>query len=358
MSAPQLSLDLAVTRGQDWRRWRAGLFGTPLNTLITIATVLLLVWIIPPFVRWAILDATWVGTAADCKAGPGACWAFVGAKINFILFAFYPPALHWRPGLVVGLFLGLLVFSAMPRFWRPATLLLWLAVPLVSWFLLAGTFTPPTVPSNNWGGLPVTLLVASTCFAAAIPLAILLALARQSSMGGLRTMAVVFIEVMRGTPMVAILYIAMLILPMMVPNGALIDKVARAMILIALFWSAYVAEVVRAGLQAIPAGQYEAARSLGLGYWAMVRMVILPQALRLVIPAMVNLAIGFLLATSLLAVIGIFDLLNAGKTAAVDPNWLGFYDEAYFVVAAIYFVFCFAGSRYSLWLEQRLRKAH
>ncbi|WP_375452710.1 amino acid ABC transporter permease [uncultured Devosia sp.] len=356
MTVPVVQLPPA--RGQDWRRWRQGLFGTPLNGAVTLATIAFLVWVVPPFVRWAVLDATWTGSADSCKANTGACWAFVTAKLNFILYAFYPPALHWRPMLVTILLLGLLVLTALPRFWRPATLLLWVAVPVVCWLLLAGTVIGQTVPSNQWGGLPVTLLVALVCFGLAIPLAIVLALARQSSMGGLRTMAVVFIEVMRGTPMVAILYIAMLILPMMVPGGQLIDKLARAMILITLFWSAYVAEVVRAGLQAIPAGQYEAARALGLGYWRIMRLVVLPQALRLVIPALVNLAIGFFLATSLLAVIGIFDLLNAAKNAAVDPNWLGFYDESYLVAASIYFVICLIGSRYSLWLESRLRRDH
>lgn len=341
-----------------WHRWHRGLFGSWLNSVVTIATVALLAWIVPPLFRWAIVDATWIGTADDCHVRGGACWAFVSAKLNFILFAFYPPELHWRPALVVVLILGLVTLTAQPRFWRPWMILAWLVVPIASWLLLAGTLTPPTVPSNQWGGLPITLLVASTCFAVAIPLAILLALARQSTMGGLRTMAVFYIEVMRGTPMVAILYIAMLILPMMVPNGQLIDKVGRAMILIALFWSAYVAEVVRAGLQAIPAGQYEAGKALGFGYWRLMRLIVLPQALRLVIPAMVNLAIGFLLATSLLAVIGIFDLLGAAKTSAVDPKWLGFYDEAYLVAATIYFVICMVGSRYSQWLERRLNRAH
>lgn len=338
-------------------RWYRGLFGTWLNTIVTLATLLLLAWIVPPLIRWAILDATWTGTAEDCRVHGGACWAFVATKINFILFAFYPPDLHWRPALVIVLLLALVTLTAQPRFWRSWMILAWLAVPMLSWLLLSGTLTPPAVPSNQWGGLPITLLVACTCFAVAIPLAILLALARQSSMGGLRTLAVVYIEVMRGTPMVAILYIAMLILPMMIPNGQLIDKVGRAMILIALFWSAYVAEVVRAGLQAIPAGQYEAGKALGLGYWPLMRLVVLPQALRLVIPAMVNLAIGFLLATSMLAVIGIFDLLGAAKTSAVDPDWLGFYDEAYLVAATIYFIICIVGSRYSQWLEHRLRQA-
>lgn len=334
--------------------WFRGLFGSRLNTVLTVGTGALLLWIIPPFVSWSLIDATWVGTASDCAARAGACWAFIGDKFRFILFAFFPPEAQWRGWLVLALLVGGLTASTLPRLWSPWLLAAWAVILVVSVALMAGTFTPPQVPSNQWGGLPVTLLVWIICFGASVPLAVLLALARRSNMGGLRTLAVLFIELMRGTPMVAILYVAMLILPMMLPNGQLIDKTLRAMILITLFWSAYVAEVVRAGLQAINAGQYDAAASLGLGYWRSMWLVVLPQAFRIVIPALVNLAIGFLLATSLLAVIGIFDLLNAAKTAAVDPNWIGFYDEAYIVAAAIYFAFCYAGSRYSHWLERRL----
>ncbi|MET2831305.1 amino acid ABC transporter permease [Mesorhizobium shangrilense] len=357
---------MTIAEALDVRTWRSsvtlrtlktGLFGTPLNSAITVVTVALLGWIIPPLLRWGILDATWTGTSADCAAASGACWAFVGTKFRFILFAFYPPALQWRPLAVMVLLLGLLVITAQPRFWRKGLLVAWPVVIAVSWTLMSGTLTPPAIPSNQWGGLAVTLFVWSVCFGLAMPLAILLALARRSSMGGLRTLAIAFIELMRGTPMVAILYVAMLILPMAMPSGQLIDKNVRAMIMITLFWSAYVAEVVRAGLQAIPAGQYEAATALGLGYWRMMQLVVLPQALRLVIPGMVNLAIGFLLATSLLAVIGIFDLLNAARSSATDPQWLGYYDEAYLFAALIYFVLCFGGSRYSLWLEKYLRRS-
>jgi general L-amino acid transport system permease protein len=343
------------------RRLAAGLFGTRLNTALTVATAALLAWTVPPLLRWALIDATWRGTAADCMAGDGACWAFLAAKLRFILFAFFPPDLHWRPALVVVLLLALVVVTAVPRFWHRLLLPGWAAVIGASWLLMAGW--PPgsgdllrVVPSNQWGGLPVTLLVWIVCFAAAMPLAIGLALARRSQMGGLRMLAVAYIELMRATPMVAILYVAMLIVPMALPEGVTLDKTFRAMILITLFWAAYLAEVVRGGLQTIPPGQYEAATALGLGYWRSMQLVILPQAFRVVIPGMVNLAIGFLLATSLLAVIGIFDLLNAAKASATDPQWLGFYDEAYLFAAAIYFAFCLTGSRYSRWLERRLSR--
>lgn len=333
---------------------RAGLWGSPLNAAITVLVLLALVWLAPHVLRWVVTDAVWTGTSADCMAGAGACWAFVSAKLRFMSFAFYPQDLQWRPSAVILLLLALVTASAIPRLWRRELLFAWPLVILASFALMAGWPAGRPVPSNQWGGLPVTLLVWTVCFAAAMPLAVLLALARRSTMGGIRTLAIGYIELMRGIPMVAILYVAMLILPMALPDGWTLDKTFRAMIMITLFWAAYVAEVVRGGLQTIPPGQYEAATALGLGYWRSMQLVILPQALRVVIPGMVNLAIGFLLATSLLAVIGIFDLLNAAKASATDPQWLGFYDEAYLVVAAFYFCFCFIGSRYSRWLERRL----
>lgn len=340
------------------RNLRNGLFGTWVNTLITLLTVLALWLIVPPFVRWAIIDAVWTGTSEDCAQAAGACWAFIGAKFNFIMFAFYPPSLHWRPFTVLVIIAALLVATAMPRLWRRELLLAWFVGIVGSWLLMAGTFTPPTVASNQWGGLPVTMLVWTVCFGLGTPLAIGLALARRSNMRGVRVLAILFIELMRAIPFIAILYVAMLILPMAVPGGALIDKTIRAMIMITLFWSAYIAEVVRGGLQTIPAGQEDAAKALGLGYWRTTQLIILPQALRTVVPALVNQAIGFLLATSLLATIGIFDLLNAARASATDPKWLGYYDEAYMLVAFIYFILCYGGSRYSIWLERRLNVSH
>ena len=335
-------------------RLRIGLFGSVANTIVTLCTLALLAWLIPAFLKWAVFDATWAGDQSACAARAGACWAFVSAKLRFMFLAFYPQELQWRPVAIILILVTLLSASALPRFWRKELLAAWPVAVLACWLLLAGGYGLSPVSSNQWGGLPVTLFVWAVCFASATPIAILLALARRSRLGGLRTLSIIYIEVMRGTPMVAILYVAMLILPMALP-GAQFDKMIRAMIMITLFWAAYVAEVVRAGLQAIPSGQEEAATALGIGYWRTMQLVILPQALRLVIPGLVNLAIGFLLATSLLAVIGIFDLLNAARASATDPGWLGFYNEAYFVAAIVYFVICFGASRYSLWLERRLR---
>lgn len=332
---------------------RTGLFGSRTNTLITLATLLVLSQTLPPLFRWAVLDATFTGDAGACTRD-GACWAFVTAKLRFILFAFYPPGLQWRPTLVILLLAAILTASALPRFWGRPLLIGWPVTITACWLLMQSAFTATPIPSNQWGGLPVTLFVWAVCFALATPIAVLLALARRSELGGLRTFSVLYIELMRGTPMVGILYVAMLILPMALPDSLSVDKMLRAILMVTLFWAAYIAEVIRAGLQAVPNGQTEAATALGLGYWKTQRLVILPQAFRVVIPGMVNLAIGFLLATSLLAVIGIFDLLNAARASAADPQWLGFYNEAYIVVAVVYFVICFSASRYSRWLERKL----
>ncbi|NPD16977.1 amino acid ABC transporter permease [Xinfangfangia sp. D13-10-4-6] len=332
------------------------LFGGALNTVLTLLAVLMLALILPPLLHWAVTDAVFSGTQEECRQAAGACWAFVQAKARFILFAFYPSEALWRPILVIALLLGMMVASALPRFWGMRLILGWPLMLALAWWLMAGGWGLAKVSLNSWGGLPVTLLVWSTCMIFAFPAAVLLALARQSRMAGLRLLAVAYIEVMRAIPMVAILYFAMLILPMALPQGVILDKLIRATILIALFWTAYLAEVVRGGLQTIGPGQAEAAQSLGLGYWRLIQLVVLPQALRRVIPGLVNLGIGFLLATSLLAVIGAFDLLNTARASTTDQQWLGFYNEAYIFAAVIYFLLCFAGSRYSLWLEARLQR--
>jgi general L-amino acid transport system permease protein len=340
-------------RRQIWTELRAGLFGTRLNCAITVIVASFAVWTVPRLFRWLVLDATWRGTSADCLAHDGACRAFVTAKTRFIIFALYPAEFDWRPALVCLVLAASLGISAMPRFWRRELAIGWPVIIVACWLLMMGV-PGARVSTNQWGGLAATLLVWVVCFAGSVPLAILLSLARRSKMRALRMLAVGYIEVMRAIPMVAILYFAMLILPMALPASLSTDKLPRAMIMIFLFWTAYVAEVMRGGLQAVPIGQEEAAASLGLTYWRSMQLIVLPQALRMVIPGLVNQAIGFLLATSLLAAIGIVDILNAAKAAATDPNWLGFYNEAYLAVAVIYFVIGFGGSRYSLWLERRL----
>lgn len=332
------------------------LFSSPTNGAITLVLIGMILWIGRPVLHWAVLDAVWVGTADDCAASDtGVCWAFVGEKLRFILFAFFPQDLQWRPAIATVAVLLLLACSAMPRFWSRRLIGVWIAALTAACLLISGVVAPPIVSTNHWGGLPITVFVSIMGLGFAFPLAVLLALARRSRMRILRLLAVTYIEVLRGVPMIVVLYVAMLIVPMALPAGALVDKLLRAQIGITLFASAYLAEIIRAGLQALPAAQSDAARALGLTYWQTARLIILPQALRAVIPAIVNLSVGILLNTSLLSVIGIYDLLNAAKSSATDPQWLGFYTEAYVLVAAIYFAFSFCASRYSLWLERHLR---
>lgn len=341
--------------GRYWQQLRDGLFGSWTNTLVTLATLAILWWSVPTILRWMVLDAVFTGTATDCATAHGACWAFIGAKLRFISFGFFPGELQWRPALAILTIIALLVAAAMPGLRSNRLILLWFGALLLAWTLMAGGWISEPISSGQWGGLAITLLVWVTCFTAAVPLAIVLALLRRSTMGPLRGLSVLYIELMRATPMVVILYIAMLILPMALPGEIQIEKLWRAIALTSLFWSAYVAEVIRGGLQAIPDGQFEAARALGLSYARIMRLVVLPQALRIVIPGLVNLAVGFLLATSLLTVIGIFDLLNAAKASAADPVWLGFYDEAYIFAALVYFAISWTCSAYGRWLERASR---
>lgn len=354
MNAFELQETLSQRRRFDWPKLVAALFGGWRRALVTFAVLVLIVWLGVPLLRWLLLNATWQGSSAECAARGGACWAFVAAKLQFFLFAFYPAEGLWRPVVVCGLLIALLLASAMPRLWSVRLVVAWPVVIGVCLALMSGLPGGSVVSSNQWGGLPITLLVWMICFTTSVPIAVLLSLARRSRMLLVRWLAIGYIELMRAIPMVAILYFATLILPMALPGSVPLDKLPRAIVMVALFWTAYVAEVVRGGLQVVPKGQEEAALALGLGYWRAMRLIVLPQALRAVVPGLVNLGIGFLLATSLLAVIGIMDILSAAKAAAADPEWLGYYKESFLVVALVYFVMGYGGSRYSLWLERRL----
>ncbi|MCX5580471.1 amino acid ABC transporter permease [Kaistia terrae] len=347
-----------LTGSARWALWRRGLFGSPVNLAITLGFVAFVLFVVAPFLRWALIDATWSGTAKDCAERSGACWAFIAEKSRFILFGLYPNDRDWQAAIAVALVGSLVVATGMPRFWNRRLVLVWIVVLGAALAVMSGALTRQLVPTDKWGGFPLTVLLSVIGFAGAFPLGIALALARRSKMRLLRWMAVAFIEVMRGVPLIAVLYVSTLIFPLMLPAGAAIDKLARAQIAIILFVAAYMAEIVRAGLQSLPAGQYEASRSLGLSWATTMRLVVLPQALRAVIPAFVNLGIGLFLDTTLVIVIGLFDFLNTARVAATDVNWNGFYSEAYTFAALIYFSLSYAASRYSLWLESRLRVGH
>jgi general L-amino acid transport system permease protein len=362
-SAPRLA-PTHVVGPVAWAR--QNLFGSWLSTAVTLLLAYLIVrWTIG-FVEWAFLNAIWevpvVNGQAQTQAcreikGVGACWAVITEKHRFILFGTYPYEEHWRPLLVCVLFVCLYVVSAMRRFWSVILVPIWVVTLTVIGILMwGGVFGLSYVPQERWGGLPITLILSTFGLAFAFPLAILVALGRRSKLPAIKMLCVLYVELIRGVPLISLLFMASVMFPLFLPEGMNIDKLLRAQVAITLFAGAYLAEVVRAGLQALPRGQYEAADALGLSYWQKTGFIILPQALRLVIPPLVNTFIGFFKDTSLVLIIGIFDLLTAGKTAIVEPAWQGFGIEVYITVGLIYLVFCFAMSKYSQDLEVELNR--
>jgi general L-amino acid transport system permease protein len=346
---------------------KTNLFANWWSTAITLALGYLIIRTGVSFIDWAFINAIWtvpvspqgVANTEACRdaKGVGACWAVIHEKHRFILFGTYPYDEHWRPLLVCFLFIGLYIVSAMRRFWRWELALIWAAVLTVIGVLMWGGVLGMTyVPQERWGGLPITLILATFGLAFAFPVAILVALGRRSSLPAIKALCVLYVELIRGVPLISLLFMASVMFPLFLPEGMNIDKLLRAQVAIILFAGAYLAEVVRAGLQALPKGQYEAADALGLSYWKKTGFIILPQALRLVIPPLVNTFIGFFKDTSLVLIIGIFDLLTAGKTAIIEPSWQGFGVEVYITLGLIYFVFCYAMSKYSAGLETELNK--
>lgn len=340
---------------------RANLFSGWGNSLATLV-ILYLVWkLAVPFFDWALVKAVWVAPdAAACRdaKGVGACWALITEKHRFILFGTYPFDAQWRPALAIVVLIALYVASALRACWRPWLGLVWLAGLVVIGILMwGGVFGLAFVENERWGGLALTLLLATVGLAVAFPLSILLALGRRSSMPMLRMLSIGYIELVRGVPLISLLFMASVMLPLFLPEGMSIDKLLRAQIAMILFAAAYLAEVVRGGLQAIPRGQYEAAEALNLSYWRAMGLVILPQALRISIPPLVNTFIGFFKDTSLVLIIGLFDLLTTVKVSLTEPQWTGYGVEAYLFASAVYFVFCFSMSRYSQALEESLGTA-
>jgi len=345
----------ALSTALSWAR--ANLFSGWGNSLVTLVIVILLWKLALPFLDWALVKAVWWSPDAKaCRAdGAGACWALIADKHRFMLFGTYPFEQQWRPALASLIFIALYVVSALRACWRPWLALVWLgglaAIGLLMW---GGIFGLPYVENERWGGLALTLLLATFGIAFAFPLSILLALARRSTMPIIRWLAIGYIELIRGVPLISLLFMASVMLPLFLPEGVTIDKLLRAQIAMILFAAAYLAEVVRGGLQAIPRGQYEAAQALGLSYWKTMGLIILPQALRISIPPLVNTFIGFFKDTSLVLIIGLFDLLTTVKVSLTEPKWTGFGVEAYLFASAVYFLFCFAMSRYSQALEASL----
>ena len=347
-----LCLALGVWKGKS-------LFSSFGNTFVTLLSMGLMIGLLPPFIDWAFINAVWRPDPETCRAaaGVGACWGIIAEKWRLILFGTYPFDQQWRPAVMVMLLLVLIGVSMVPAFWRRGLALAWalglLAMGVLMW---GGVLGLPFVPTDQWGGLPLTLILSVNGIVFSFPIAILLALGRRSSLPVIRAVCTAFIELVRGVPLITVLFMASLMIPLFLPQGVDINKLLRAQVAVILFSAAYLAEVVRAGLQAIPKGQFEAADSLGLSFPQKMSFVILPQALRLVIPPMVNSFIAGFKDTSLVIIIGLFDLLGTTRLAANDPAWRPFYVEGLIFLALMYFVFCYTLARYSRYLEVYTRK--
>lgn len=340
---------------------RENLFSSWQNTLLTILGLWITYEVIGSTLSWAFVNATWNGEdgAACTRAGAGACWPFIAAKFQQFMYGRYPDAERWRVNLTYVLAIAGLLPLMIPRV--PGKL--WLSIyilfifPIIAFILLSGgMFGLRFIPTDLWGGLLVTLVVASVGIAGAFPIGILLALGRRSKMPFVRWISVGFIELVRGVPLITVLFMASVMLPLFLPEGVTIDKLMRALIMVALFAAAYLAEVIRGGLQAIPRGQYEAADALGLTYSRKMGLIILPQALKLVIPGIVSTFIGLFKDTSLVLIIGIFDLLGIVQLNQTDSKWFSPSTAmtGYVFAGIIFWVFCFGMSRYSQYIERRL----
>ncbi|MER9301870.1 amino acid ABC transporter permease [Mesorhizobium sp. M0496] len=353
---------------------RKNLIASTGDTILTIVGIALVAMILPQIISWAFINAVWTGpdrtvcaTVAQGGIRPdgwtGACWAFVNAKFGQFMVGRYPIEERWRPILVAILFVALLVPMLIPKVPRKGlnAILLFFVLPVVAFVLLVGgMFGLPHVETSMWGGLLVTLSLSFVGIAVSLPLGIVLALGRRSRMPIIKTLCVVFIETVRGIPLITVLFFASVMLPLFLPAGVSFDKFLRALIGVSLFAAAYMAEVVRGGLQAIPKGQYEGADSLGLGYWQKMYFIVMPQALKLVIPGIVNTFIGMFKDTSLVIIISMFDLLGIVKQNFSDANWATAQTarSGLIFAAFVFWLFCFGMSRYSMFTERRLDTGH
>ncbi|MBN9438740.1 amino acid ABC transporter permease [Bosea sp. (in: a-proteobacteria)] len=335
--------------------WRERLFGTPVTAVVTLLLAAAIAWIATPIIRWALIDATWNGQTRNDCTGTGACWVFVKARFGQFMYGFYPIEERWRPNLAGLAFLlggGAVVFAPQRLRLRLGLAAL-VILPLLGVWLLGGGYGLRAIETREWGGLMLTVFISIYASLIAIPLGILLALGRQSELKIVRLIAVLFIEFWRGVPIIAVIFLASLLLPLIMPTGIGVDRLARAVIGLGFCIAAYMAEAVRGGLQALPKGQREAATALGLTYWKATSFIILPQALRISLPAITNEFIALVKNTTLVLVVSILDLLGIAQASLADPNWVGMNMEAYVFSGGIYWLICFALSRWSRSLETK-----
>lgn len=341
---------------------RRAWFGGWLHSLTSLALLTAAIFWLPPLADWALWQALWRADAPSCQAarGSGACWAMLAEKYRFILLGRYPQEESWRPVLATGLLLALIIASGLRRCWNRWLPLAWLLVWAVFFALMGGGLLGWTaISTDRWGGLPLTLMLSTLSIVLAAPLAVLLALGRRSDMPAMRALCSLYIELVRGVPLISVLFMASFLFPLFLPVGATPDVLLRVLLGIALFAAAYLAETVRAGLQAVPRGQLEAAASVGLGWWQTQRLVVLPQALAAVVPGLMNSFISIFKDSSLITIVSLYELTGSlGLALSGDPEWRPFMLEGYLFITLIYFVVCAAMSRYSLWIEQRQARTH
>jgi len=344
---------------------RTNLFSSPTNTVLTIVGAVIAWMVIVPFVQWSLINAVWDAPTRDaCAANTGgACWAFVKANLGQFIYGRYPDPERWRVNTFFVLLAAGIIPMAIPSvpFKRFNLLYVFILFPIVAGVLLyGGVLGLPLVETAVWGGLFLTLVVSYVGMALSLPFGIILALGRRSNMPAVRVVCVFFIELCRGVPLITVLFMAGILLPLFFPTGVSFDKLLRALLGVALFASAYMAEVIRGGLQAVPKGQYEGAKALGLGYWAMTRLIVLPQAIKIVIPGIVNTFIGLFKDTSLVYIISIFELLSTVRNSFTNPEWATSTTPAsgLLFAAVVFWIFCFGMSQYSQFIERRLNTGH
>ena len=349
---------------------RENLISGPMNIALTILSILLIAWIFPPLIRFLFIDAVWSGADRDActitaqRPHVGACWAFVVDRFSYFVYGSYPISQRWR----VDVFFTMLAVGIVWLAWLKAprrdigAIYFFVVLPIASFILLSGMplIGLPKIDTNFWGGILVSVVVATVGIVFSLPVGVLLALGRRSHMPTVRLFSVIFIEFVRGVPLITVLFMASVMLPLFVPDTWSPDKLLRALVGVALFTSAYMAEVVRAGLQAIPKGQYEGAMAVGLGYWQMMRLIVLPQALRVTIPNIVNSYISLFKDTTLVFIVGIFDFLRTIEAARIDPKWATptTSTTGYAFAAVFYFICCYLMSRYARNMEARLATGH
>src|SRR5262245_60237998 len=357
----------ATTGVVGWIRTK--LLSSPANIVLTLLSALLIFWIVPPFIEFMITHAVWSGADREAclptaeRPEVGACWPFVRERFAYFIYGSYPIPERWR----VDIFFVMLAVGIVWLLWLEAprrdlgAVYFFIVVPVVSYFLLNGfeTIGLKRVDTSLWGGVLVTIVVSWVGIVFSLPIGILLALGRRSNMPAVKLFSVIFIEFVRGVPLITVLFMASVMLPLFVSDAYSPDKLLRALIGIAMFSSAYMAEVVRAGLQAIPKGQYEGAMAVGLGYWQMMYLIVLPQALKITIPNIVNTYIGLFKDTTLVVIVGIFDFLRTVEVSRIDPKWAAPTTSAtgYAFAAVFYFICCYAMSRYAKGVEARLAKS-